>query len=162
MNDYEALTDKEKQILNDDHKIRLDLKKVARMRAMIYPTKSYAEELLMPRYSSVYRYVISPIIFSALSATYGYSKSVYQDLPRNATILRYAKRGLAWGVPYYFLNEVITGLLIRIRDEEQYFFSHSSTSLLLFVGAFSTQFSRRAITKSKHLTHFSLLDALST
>lgn len=133
-NTYDQLSKKERDILNDNHLFQFDMKKVAKLEYSSKPTKTYLEELLLPRYSSSLKYSISPLIFTGFSAFYGLSRSIYMSESKFTNFGKYARNGFLLGLPYYAFNEVITGLIIREYGREQYFYSHTGSAFLCYLG----------------------------
>ena len=99
--------------------------------------QTYLEELFLPRLSSAYRYWFNPLQFSVINAFFGVSLAIQHELPKLGTGFRYFVQGLGIGLPYYALNEILTGMLIRRYGREQYFVSNVGAALLTGIGYFA-------------------------
>ena len=146
--DDSKLTCREKNILKGKHFDRFDAKKVYAFKYKIMPNTHYLEELLLPRYSSLHRYIVSPILYSIINGAYGLSVSMYNRVSKVSTVSTYLRQGMCISIPYYLCNEIVTGILIRAYGREQYFVSHVSSYFLCMLSYIAFTTSRRGFSQS--------------
>ena len=149
MDGFSKLSKMEKDILEDNHMYRFDMKQVTKLKFQLEPQDSYLEELFLPRHSSKMKYLINPLLFVGCAASFGISKSIYRDLPKLTTSLKYAKYGLALSVPYLLVNEVATGMLIRGYGQEQFFYSNTIAAAVCFFGMLAISLPKASKCKTK-------------
>ena len=139
----EKLTTREKNIILGNYYWRFDAKKVFQWKYKVSPTGSYFEELLLPRMSSLHKYIINPVLYSLFNATVGMTWAVYSGAPKISTSLRYMSQGFALAIPYYLANEIITGFLIRNMGREQFFLSNAGAGITCWIGMVLLKVARR-------------------
>lgn len=129
-----TLTIREQNIILGNDTICFDAKKVYNFKYNIAPQHDYLEELFLPRYCSSFKYVFNPLQYGIINSLYGVSFAIYTQMPRIATGWRYFLQGVGLGIPYYFVNEVVTGILMRRLGKEQYFYSNITSAALTWLG----------------------------
>lgn len=115
---------REINILNGQYFKRFDGKRVNSFKYKITPTTGYFEELLFPRYSSGARMTINPIVYSVVAGCFGAGHATFNKLPRIPSFFRHAAIGFGLAIPYFAIQEIIAGMIVRRYGREQYFFSN--------------------------------------
>lgn len=108
---YEKLNQHQKDLIEGKGFEIFDAREVNRFKHTLYPQDSYLEELLLPRVSSPYRYILHNGIYGVSSGFFGISVAINRGARKPMYFLSYAVMGLCYSVPYMALNEIYTGFL---------------------------------------------------
>ena len=86
--------------------------------------------------------VVNPVMYSFIAACFGAGIGVFRGLPKFKTGARFALIGFGLALPYFAIQEMMVGLIIRRFGREQYLFSNIAAGgtlvALLSIGAVAT------------------------